>query len=228
MSDPMLDADTNPCQTKPITAPVPEVGIVEPCQGYGETDRTENRRGRPRITTERPWDAQGISRSTYYERLKPEPVTVPEPEPLRWFCVRTEYAAEVTADMAIRTAGFETLFPLLWVPPTAARLTAEGRAIPAKSERLAPLLPRYLMVRFVRTNPTWRAICTMRGVERIFSTHPERPTPIPDRDIEALREGLAPNGALYPPKKPERGKSAKKRWVDMATALLTMVGADVA
>jgi hypothetical protein len=66
----------------------------------------------------------------------------------------------------------------------------------------------------------------MRGVERIFSTHPERPTPIPDKHIEALRVGLGPNGVLYPDKKPERAKAAKKKWVDMATALLTMVGAE--
>lgn len=208
----MLDNDANPCQTRQITAPIPEVGIAEPCQGYGETS-VEFKFGHGGA---RP----GAGR-------KPNPVIVPEPEPLRWFCIRTDYGAEITADMAIRTAGFETLFPLLWVAPVAARLTDQGRAIPARSERLVPLLPRYLMVRFVRTNPTWRDICTMRGVERIFSTHPERPTPIPDRDIEALREGLGPNGVLYPPKKPERGKSAKKKWVDMATALLTMVGADV-
>jgi transcription antitermination factor NusG len=222
----MLDNDANPCQTPEITAPVPEFGIAETCASHGENDRTENRRGRPRITTERPWETQGISRSTYYERLLKAPVTYAEVEPLRWFCVRTSYGDELHADVAIRTAGFDTFFPLLWVAPTASRLTDAGRAVPAKSERLVPLLPRYLLVRFVRTDPSWRAICTMRGVERVFSTHPERPTPIPDKHIEALREGLAPNGVLYPPKKPERGKSAKKRWVDMATALLTMVGAD--
>lgn len=206
----MLDIDTNACQTHHITAPVPKVGTDAPCCCSGEI-REEFKFGHGGA---RP----GAGR-------KPKPIVITEPEPIRWYCVRTEYAAELHADVAIRVAGFETFFPLLWVPPVDAHRTADGRAIPAKPPRLLPLMPRYLLVRFARTNPSWRAICNLRGVEKVFSTHPERPTPIPDRDIDALRVGLAPNGVLYPPKRPERDKSAKRRWVDMATALLSMVEA---
>lgn len=140
----------------------------------------------------------------------------------RWYCVRTDYGAETAVDMAIRTAGFETLYPMEWVPPVAARRTADGRAIPARSERLEPLLPRYLLVRFDRSNPSWRFIPTMAGVERVFSTHPERPTPIPDRDVEDLRKTLAPNGVRYPDADPEPAARTKKRWVGMLEALASM------
>jgi transcription antitermination factor NusG len=137
----------------------------------------------------------------------------------RWYCVRTDYGAETAVDMAIRTAGFETLYPMEWVPPVAARRTVDGRAIPARSERLEPLLPRYLLVRFDRSNPSWRFIPTMAGVERVFSTHPERPTPIPDRDIDDLQKTLAPNGVKYPDADPEPAARTKKRWVNMLEAL---------
>lgn len=221
----MLDTDANPCQSDVITVAVSSKGGTGAVVSAPLSDRTTNPRGRPRITTARPWDIQGISRSTYYERIRPAlPPTIPAyvPEVPRWYCVRTEYGAEISADMAIRTAGFTTLFPLLWVPAVAARRTELGRAIPATPERLIPLLPRYLLVRFNRADPSWRRICTMRGVERLFSTHPERPTSIPDSDVAELTRDLAPNGCLYPPAVPERAVAAKRRWVDMATALTAM------
>lgn len=140
---------------------------------------------------------------------------------LRWYCVRTEYGAETDVDVAIRNAGFETFYPLLWVPPVAARRSEAGRAIPATSERMIPLLPRYLMVRFDRSLLDWRHICTMRGVERLFSTHPERPIPIPQRDIDALRITLAPNGALYPMAMAVT-VGAKRKWTNMVEALKSL------
>lgn len=140
----------------------------------------------------------------------------------RWFCIRTEHGAETAVDVAIRKEGFETFFPMCWVPPVAAHVTSSGRAIQATSERLVPLLRSYALARFDRSDPSWRRIASLRGVERIFGTSPEWPTPIPDSQISKLREGLGANGVLYPPKQTETD-SGKKRWTDMATALLRFV-----
>ncbi len=213
----MLDTDASPCEKASLTVPVFSFEETDAAQVVSEGGEKTSNRGGPRPGLGGPQPGSGRPRKV------PQICIVPEIEPIRWFCVRTEYAAEITADMAIRNAGFETLFPLIWVAPVGAHRSADGRSIPARSERLVPLLPRYLLVRFCRTDSSWRDICTMRGVERIFSAHPERPTPIPDKDIDDLRRDLAPNGVLYPPKAPERAKNAKKRWVDMATALLTML-----
>lgn len=141
------------------------------------------------------------------------------PSELRWFCVRTEHGGETHADRAIRGAGFQTLYPLLWVPPVAARRTELGRAIPATSERLVPLLPNYTFVRFDASDPSWRHISTMRGVSCILSSAPERPIPIPDVEIENLRATLAPNGCKYPDADPEPAARVKKRWVSMLDGL---------
>lgn len=197
----MLDTDLDLCQSDSITAPVPFDQEPAPCSAATETDRTKNRRGRPRITSERPWQAEGISRSTYYERLKPAAPTqisyaIDEP---RWYCIRTEFGAEITADMAIRTAEFETFFPMLWIAPLPARRTEMGRLMPAQSERLVPLFRRYIFARFLRSDPSWRRIATMRGVERIFSTSPTTPIPVPDVAIDIVRKQCHPNGVVYPP-----------------------------
>lgn len=137
----------------------------------------------------------------------------------RWYCVRTEYRAETQVDVAIRSAGFETLYPKMWVPPVAARRTESGRAIPATSERLVALLTSYTFVKFNIANPSWRHIATMRGVSCILSAAPERPIPIPDAEIASLRATLAPNDCKYPEADPEPAARVKKRWVSMLDGL---------
>lgn len=203
----MLDTAPDSCQIAIITASVPQFGADMPCASHGEN--------RALIKFTHGGYRPGAGR-------KPKTAPLAPTSELRWYCVRTDYGAETRADMAIRTAGFQTLYPLLWVAPVAARRTELGRAIPATSERLVPLLPTYLLVRFDRADPSWRRIPTLRGVERLFSTHPERPTAIPDRDITELTRDLAPNGCLYPAALPERAIAAKRKWVDMATALLSL------
>lgn len=218
----MVDTSGNMCQHDVITGSVPNDMEPMPCNSYGTEAPKTSKRGGPRPGFGGPQPGSGRPR-------KPKPIAPTQisyvTDRARWFCVRTEYGLETEADVAIRSAGFQTFFPLEWVPPVAARRTADGRAIPARSERLVPLLPRYIMVNFSRTDPDWRAIPTMRGVERVISASPERPTPIPDLEIEKLRQGLAPNGCLYPPTAHEPS-GVKKRWVDMATALLRFVEAE--
>jgi hypothetical protein len=105
----------------------------------------------------------------------PKPPDHPGIRPLKFpagIACAPNTAPEISADMAIRTAGLTTLFPLLRVPAVAARRTELGRASPRRRlERLIPLLPRYLLVR-VRTGLSQHggASVTMRGVERMFAT----------------------------------------------------------
>lgn len=182
--------------------------------------RTTNPRGRPRITTERPWDVQGISRSTYYARIKPAlPAQISYPvEPVRWFCIRLPYLTDDGAQRVneyIQGMGFETFFPREWVPPVAAHRTDAGRAIPARTEHRVPLLRSYALVRFDRTDQSWRDLARFGQI----LGSPEWPTPIPDGDIAKLRAGLDDDGVLYPDAPETVTTGAKKRWVGMLDAL---------
>lgn len=216
----MLDISGNLCNSEIITAPVPQFGTEAPCASHCETGVQKTPRiGRPKITDERPWDAEGISRRTYDRRKSPKPIAPASYDTPRWFCVRTEYGAETQVDVAIRTAGFETLYPKMWIPPVAARRTESGRAIPATSERIVALLTSYTFVRFNIANPSWRRIATMPGVSCILSSSPERPIPIPDVEIANLRGTLAPNDCKYPDADPEPAARVKRRWVSMLAGL---------
>lgn len=202
----MVDISGNPCQYEIITAPVPQFGTEMPCASHCGTH------GEIKFT-------HGGYRPGAGRKPKPTPIAPASYDTPRWFCVRTEYGCETQVDVAIRGAGFETLYPLLWIPPVVAGRTELGRATPATSERLVPLLPRYVLVRFNVADPKWRYIPTMPGVERLFSMSPERPSPIPDKDVALLRQGLAANLTLYPAAVPEPAARVKKRWVSMLDGL---------
>ena len=123
----------------------------------------------------------------------------------RWYCVRTEYGQELRADIEIRRAEWELFNPTIWKPPIPAKREANGVVRPAREARIVQLFPRYMFVRFLASNPRWREIAHLPGVERIMSTSPLRPTPVPDEALEVVRSMLAPNGCLYPPKQMPRG-----------------------
>ncbi len=218
----MVDNDADVCQVSTITVPVSSNEETSAGLFVSDAGRTTNPRGRPRITTERPWDAQGVSRSTYYERIKPTlPVQMSTiTEPFRWFCIRLTFLPDdgpTKVNQAIRNMGFETFFPCEWLPPVAAHRTAAGRAIPAKSERIVPLLRTYALVRFDRTATQWRELAVFGQIMGA----PEWPTPIPDQDIVEMRKTLAPNDVQYPPKVGTT-HGAKRRWVSFAAGLSQM------
>jgi transcription antitermination factor NusG len=131
---------------------------------------------------------------------------------MHWYCVRTGFSAELTADFAIRLAdrgddiiGFPLFSPMLWKPATLWRRNANGSVRMPKPERLAPLFPRYLFVRFTLADPDWRLISRLSGVDCIMSSAAiaggyKMPVPVPDASIERIRSlpGMAANGCLYP------------------------------
>ena len=119
--------------------------------------------------------------------------------------MRTAHGAEITADIEIRLTGFELFAPTVWKPATLPRRLANGAMQPGKPDRIVPLFPRYLFVRFRRLADPWRRIRSLRGVETILSSTPESPIAVPDAAIEAIRGQCAPNGCIYPPERATPG-----------------------
>jgi transcription antitermination factor NusG len=199
-----LDTDADACHIATITAPVPTIQEPMPCASYSATVRYFD------------LGASGIHREE-----APRP-TLKHPDPIgntashttRWYCVRTDYGHELTADIEIRRLGL-TVF-LLQEMRTASK-DKKGVIKPGSFDRIVPVFPRYLFVAFDVADPTWRYIQSRRGVERIFGTSPERPTPIPQKMIDVLLEQCAPNGVIYPAKAPEFSTVAAGSTVEMLT-----------
>jgi transcriptional antiterminator RfaH len=109
----------------------------------------------------------------------------PPPEIARWYCVRTGLNAEYTA-------------PTVWKAAISPRRNTDGSIRRGKPDRVEPLFPRYLFCHFHRLDDDWRRIWGFEGVDRIFSSSPDSPIPVPDQAIELLRSFAAPNGCIYP------------------------------
>ena len=127
-------------------------------------------------------------------------LSVPPPlsSDLRWHCVRTSYQGEITAAAEMGVAGFEVFCATRWLPGAAAHRDGEGTRH-ATVDRVEPLFPRYVLVRFALDDPKWRWIKGMEGVDHILADTPETPTPVPDEAIAWVREMCSGNGCLYPP-----------------------------
>ncbi len=61
--------------------------------------------------------------------------------------------------------------------------------------KAVPAFPGYLFVRFDASADSWRSIPYTRGVKALFGSSPERPTPIPNRQVDALRAAADAPGA---------------------------------
>lgn len=129
----------------------------------------------------------------------PVPPVSPPPDVPRWYCVRTFPHGELTADTEIRLAGFTVFAPTLFKPAEPPRRIANGAMRPGKPDRVAPLFPRYLFVRFSRSEK-WQRIRYLPGVAGFLYAAPDQPAAVPDQVIELIRGLCAPNGCLYPPK----------------------------
>jgi Transcription termination factor nusG len=131
---------------------------------------------------------------------------------LLWYCARTKWGAELDADMAFRTAGFETFLPMQWIPPVPSTRTQSGRVVPARSERIVPLFERALFVRLEMSKP-WRTHGTDAVIDGFMADEAQKAIAIPDREITWLREGLSANGCWYPKEFDLLSmKKDKRRW----------------
>jgi hypothetical protein len=152
------------------------------------------------------------------------------PDILHWYCVHTDSGANLTADMAIRLAGFVLFAPTLWKPATPMRRDAGGSVRLAKPDRIAPLFPRDMFVQFSLADPAWRAIRDLPGVDRINSgaAGNRASAGMPDGAIDRVRglPGFALNGCLYPERFGETPSDEAPLDVGVAVRFLTGSMAD--
>lgn len=100
---------------------------------------------------------------------------------VRWFCLRTAPRQESLATFFVEALGFRV------AAPTCVVLVKNRARQPWKTgTRRVKMFPSYLFVQFDPSVDPWRPIATLPGVRQIFGTAPERPTPLPDDEIEAI------------------------------------------
>ena len=105
----------------------------------------------------------------------------------RWYVVQTHRAAERLAADELRKQDFQSFLPLILRRPKPPVPGAPRRHRKVEAEPvLAPAYPRYLFVLFDLQRDRWRAICSTRGVARLFGASPERPTPVPEAVMAKL------------------------------------------
>lgn len=110
----------------------------------------------------------------------------------RWYVVQTHRGAERLAVLELANQDFPTLLPLRCLAPkpdepSGPRRHRRREAAP----RIVPAFPGYLFVLFDQAAQPWRRIHGTRGVRRLFSTSPERPTPVPVGVVERLMAKLS-------------------------------------
>lgn len=123
----------------------------------------------------------------------------------RWYCVGLLSNLERTARSGLNDLGLET-----WFPRTAMRLPGFAYQDP-RGWKIQPLWPGYGLVRFDALVDPWQRINSVNGVYRLFRHGPEKPTPLPDDEIEKLRSQANIHEVIYPapPAPIEIGQSGK-------------------
>ncbi len=106
---------------------------------------------------------------------------------LNWFAIQTRPNAEAMAELQLRSLPVETLLPLARRPVRHA--TRASRMV------LRPLFPGYLFARFCAA-ASLRAVNYSRGVLRVLGSVSDRPWPVDDAIVAAIRERLGPEGCV--------------------------------
>jgi transcription antitermination factor NusG len=144
-----------------------------------------------------PWTVEGISRSAWYRRTRPQPEpVVARHDAERWYCVRARYGCEEDAEAEIWMAGFDVFAPTIWKPAKRRRRNTIGAMIPARRAHTAPLFRSYIFSRF-RLIDYWRARSELPSVETILGLASDAPTPVPDRAIELIRGMCDADGCFH-------------------------------
>lgn len=95
----------------------------------------------------------------------------------RWYVVYTRARGEAWAAENLIKQGFEIYFP---------KIRKEVRHARRIQSVLAPMFPRYLLVRMDTEHQRWRSINGTFGVSHIISQG-EKPLPVSDQVIAAIR-----------------------------------------
>lgn len=105
----------------------------------------------------------------------------------RWYVAMTHRGAERLAADELRKQDIQSFLPLRKREP---RPVEPGHRRHRKADPAEPVMvpayPRYLFVLFDLQRDPWRRICSTRGVKHLFGSHPERPTPVPDKVMAAM------------------------------------------
>ena len=104
---------------------------------------------------------------------------------MQWFAIQTRPNTEAAAESNLRALPIETLLPLARRPVRHA--TRAPRMV------LRPLFPGYLFARFCAA-VSLRAVNYTRGVLRVLGGAPDRPWPMDDEIVTALRARLGSEG----------------------------------
>lgn len=116
--------------------------------------------------------------------------SAPATDGQRWYAVALQPHADALARDQLERQGFDVY------APTLVRTVRHARQFRTKE---VPLFPGYLFVRLDLGEMRWRSVNGTRGVRRLLMAG-DRPAPVPDRVIAALRgEGAAeipPGGAI--------------------------------
>lgn len=94
-----------------------------------------------------------------------------------WYCVQAERGRESEVRDRLEAQGFGAFLPLVIEMRGPERL---------RRATVAPAFPGYLFVSFDVRADRWRSIVYTRGVRGLFSSAPDRPTPVPRSQVEAL------------------------------------------
>lgn len=114
----------------------------------------------------------------------------------RWYCVAIFSNLERTAQASLNDLGLSTLFLKIATRVPGSSLDS------LEPWRIRSLFPGYGFVAFDQDLDPWQKISDVNGVYRLFRHAPEKPTPLPSKDIEALRDQADQFGVIYPrPKK---------------------------
>jgi transcriptional antiterminator RfaH len=100
---------------------------------------------------------------------------------LDWFAIQTRPTAEAIAETQLRALALETLLPF------ARRSIRHG--LRRRRVVLRPLFRGYLFARFCAA-VSLRAVNSRRGVLRVLGTGGDRPWPVEDAIVAAIRERL--------------------------------------
>lgn len=103
-----------------------------------------------------------------------------------WYVVNTHPHQEERAEINLRRQGYQA-----WMP----RLLRERRHARRIDVTSVPLFPGYLFVNLDHQMQPWRAIDSTFGVRRILC-HGERPRPVEQGFVEALKETTDENGVV--------------------------------
>jgi transcription antitermination factor NusG len=113
----------------------------------------------------------------------------------RWYCVVTKHGQDTRAAEGIRALGYEAWQMLCHVPARPAK-RIDGRMRAARDAHNVPAISGYVFACFDASDPSWRRIVSVHGVDRILGQTPERPLALSHGAMMVLQAQCDADGVL--------------------------------